>query len=116
MLERHSATSTPAVDAPVVKVAAKGGPKIVVAAKDGAPSRLSKMIVAAGAGALNASVKAVAAPAAANVRDLIGFPHRTTEPGSLSAFQSRVARSQIFHRLLNAAPVGLGVDPIARPI
>jgi alkylhydroperoxidase family enzyme len=74
MLERESATSTRTAEARVVKVAAKGGPKIVVAAKDAAPLRLSKMIVAARAGAVNASVKAVAAHAVAKLRERIGSP------------------------------------------
>jgi hypothetical protein len=81
MLERDSATSTRTAEAPVVKVAANSGPKMVVAGKEYAPSRLSKMTAPAEADAAHESVKAVTAEAMTNVRDRIVFPDRTTERG-----------------------------------
>jgi hypothetical protein len=81
MLERESATSTRTAEAPVVKVAANGGPKMVVAGKEYAPSRLSKTTAPAEAAEANDSVNTVMAEAMSNVRGRIVFPHRTTERG-----------------------------------
>ena len=74
MLERESATSTRTAEAPVVKVAANGGPKMVVAGKEYAPSRLSKTTAPAEADEANDSVKTVMAEAMSNIQPALSSP------------------------------------------